>query len=80
MVQLSSWHARQLVFVDESASNLRTPDRKYGWAAVGKRAVTTKSFQKGQHYSILPVYTIDGYIAWEVYEGGVNTEMFNVFI
>jgi len=63
MVQLSSWHAQQLVFVNESAFNLRTPDRKYGWAAVGKRAVMTESFQKGQHYSILSAYTIDNYIA-----------------
>ncbi len=62
MVQLSSWHARQLVFVDESAFNLRTPDRKYGWAAVGKQAVTTEFFKKGQHYSILSAYTVDGYI------------------
>jgi len=69
-MQLSSWHARQLVFVDKSAFNLRTPDRKYGWAAVGKRAVTTESFKKGQHYSILPAYTVDGYITWEVYKGG----------
>ncbi len=79
MVQLSDWHAKQLVFVDESAANLRTPDRKFGWAAVGKRAVTTESFQKGRHYLILPAYTIDGYIAWDVYEGGVNKEMFNTF-
>jgi len=48
--------------------------------AVGKRAVTTESFKKGQHYSILPAYTVDGYITWEVYKGGVNTDMFNDFI
>jgi len=29
-----------------------------------------ESFQKGKHYSILSAYTIDNYIAWEVYEGG----------
>ncbi len=70
MVQLSSWHAQHLVFVDESACNLRTLDRKFGWADVGKRAVTTESLNKGKHYSILPAYTIDGYMAWEVHEGG----------
>jgi len=80
MVQLSSWHANQLVFVDKSAANLHTADRKFGWAAVKKQAVTKESFQKGKHYSILSAYTIDGYIAWEVYEGGVNKEMFNTFI
>jgi hypothetical protein len=63
MVQLSSWHANQLVFVDKSAVNLCTADRKFGWAAVEKQAVMKESFQKGKHYSILSAYTIDGYIA-----------------
>ncbi len=79
-MQLSSWHAQQLVFVDESVFNLCISDRKYDWAAVRKQAVMMKFFQKEQHYSILSAYTINSYIVWEVYEERVNTDMFNDFI
>lgn len=63
MVQLSGWHAKQLVFVDGSAANLRTPDRKFGWAAVGKgqsrrshsrKEGITVSFQHIQLMATLP--------------------------
>jgi hypothetical protein len=30
-----SWIADQLIFLDESAANERTGDRKYGWSPVG---------------------------------------------
>ncbi len=62
MMQLSSWHAQQLVFVDESVFNLHILNRKYDWAAVRKQAVMTEFFQKEQHYSILSAYTINSYI------------------
>jgi len=34
MVQLSQWKSEQMVFVDESAVNERTADRKWGWAPI----------------------------------------------
>ncbi len=61
-MQLSSWHAQQLVFVNESVFNLCILNRKYDWAAVRKQAVTTEFFKKEQHYSILSVYTVNSYI------------------
>jgi hypothetical protein len=36
---LKEWNARQLIFVDESAANERTQDRKYGWAPIGKAPI-----------------------------------------
>ncbi len=63
MMQLSSWHAWQLVFINESVFNLCTLNRKYNWAAVKKQAVTTEFFQKEKHYSILSAYTVNDYIA-----------------
>jgi hypothetical protein len=32
---MSEWNADQILFLDESAANERTADRKYGWAPVG---------------------------------------------
>ena len=33
--KMGNWTAEQLIFIDESAANERTADRKYGWAPVG---------------------------------------------
>jgi len=45
MTQLSQWTADQLVFLDESAANERTKDRKYGWAPVDVKA-TLSTFHR----------------------------------
>ncbi len=29
---------------------------------------------------MLPAYTVDGYVAWEVYHGSVNERIFNDFV
>ena len=33
--KLTEFTAKQLLFLDESAANERTSDRKYGWAPIG---------------------------------------------
>jgi hypothetical protein len=79
-VKSASWEGRQLIFIDESAANERTADRKYGWAPVG---VTTEVFtplRRSERWSILPVYTADGFIEYEIAHTGWNTEMFNNFV
>src|SRR5437667_12295819 len=35
ILKLAGWDASQLLFLDESAANERTMDRKYGWAPIG---------------------------------------------
>ena len=69
-----------MVFIDESAANERTADRKYGWAPVGQIARASFSMQRSTRWSILPAYTIEGYITWEIIQGSYNTELFNAFI
>ena len=61
------------MFVDESAANERTLDRKYGWSLIGTQYVVTEEL-------ILPVYTQDGYIAWDILHGSYTIELFNQFI
>jgi hypothetical protein len=60
---LSSWTADQLVFIDESAANKRSADRKYGWTPIGQKAIQSTPLKHFERYSILPAYTIDGYVA-----------------
>ncbi len=77
---MTEWRPDQLVFVDESAANERTGDRKYGWAPVGAVAEVSELLKYTEKWSILPMFTVDGYEAWEVIHGSYNTELFNAFI
>ena len=68
------------MFIDESAANERTLDRKYGWSRIGTQCVVTEELKKSKKWSILPVYTQDGYIAWDILHGSYTIELFNQFI
>ena len=80
LAQLSQYLASQLVFVDETASDLKTTHRKWAWSPRGCRAPIRTHLQSGRRYSILPAYTTEGYIAHMVEEGSITGELFNRFI
>jgi hypothetical protein len=70
----------QLVFVDESASNERTAERKFGWSMRGDPCRVRRSNKRSKRWSILPAITIQGYVAWEIYQDSFTTARFNAFI
>jgi hypothetical protein len=74
--KLAGYTANQLIFVDESAANERTGDRKYGWAPIGVTPVEYRSFQRSERWSILPAYTVDGFITWGITHGSFTARMF----
>jgi hypothetical protein len=80
MARMSEWSAEMLVFVDESAACERTGHRKYGWAPQGIKATITTLLKRSKRWSILPAFTVLGYIAWEVIHGSITTEIFNQWI
>ena len=57
--------ANMLMFVDEAAKDERTLSRKYGRSHKGIRCVAGRKFVRGLHYSIVPVITLDGIIAYD---------------
>jgi DDE superfamily endonuclease len=77
---LANYDANQLIFVDESAANEHTGDRKYGWAPIGVRPIENRSFRRSERWSILPAYTVDGFITWEVVHGSFSAQKFEEFI
>jgi hypothetical protein len=77
---LADWSYEQLMYVDESAANERSLDRKYGWSRKGVAARCIAPFRRSEKWSILPVYTHDGFIDWEVVRGSYNAAMFIEFI
>ncbi len=79
-IELCTMSAEQLVFVDESAANERTMNRRMGWSP---RGFPCKVRMPGRHsvrWSILPAITIEGYISWDIYQGSIDGERFNHFI
>lgn len=58
-------HTYQVVFVDESASNPSAKHRKCGWSPVLSPTEKTddpESIKRHNRWSILPAYTIEGYL------------------
>ena len=78
--ELATWDASQLLFLDESACNERTRDRKYGWAPLGVTPVLYQSIKRSERWSILPVYTSNGMLVWEIIQGSYNMELFIEFV
>jgi transposase len=75
------WHARQLVFIDESAANERTRDRKYGWSPQGFKATDILPIKRSQRWSILPALTVDGYLDGTlIYQGSITADIFESWI
>lgn len=68
------------VFLDESAVDGRTGQRRQGWSHMGTPCVRRMSFMRGTRYSILPALTIDGIIALDIVEGSITKEKFLQFL
>lgn len=78
--RLVTWEARMLVFIDESAANEHTKDRKYGYAKRGITLIVHRSAKRTERYSILPAYTLDGLISYYIYQGSYTAALFNWYI
>ena len=68
------------MFLDESACNKHTGDRKYGWAPIGEIAMMSEPLKYTEKFSVLPLYTENGYIAWDILKGSYDTDKFNEFM
>ena len=79
-IHMAQLVAEQLVFVDESSFNRQTGWRLYTYRPIGEDARYQASRDRGPSYSILPAYTIEGYIACGVKQGYYNRDEFLEFI
>lgn len=80
MEKLTEFTHDQILFVDESAANERTMDRKYGWAPTGSPAQLVAPLKRSKKWSILPVYTSEGFIDYEIIHGSYNAVLFKNFL
>ncbi|KAF8236719.1 hypothetical protein L208DRAFT_1525253, partial [Tricholoma matsutake] len=63
---------QMMMFIDEAAQNRRSSQRPKGWALLGRRCVQKQFFVCGEHYSILPILTLDGLITYNIIPGSVT--------
>ena len=80
LMRVEDFYDDQLVFLDESAANEFTKDRKFGWSLVGCPAVKERDFRRSERWSILPAYTTGGYMAWKIFQGSYTKQIFNHFV
>jgi transposase len=66
--------------LDESAANERTGDRKYGWSPIGVECGQFTSIKRSERWSVLPALDVEGYFAWLIYQGGITSDIFLMFI
>jgi hypothetical protein len=77
VARIKDYHQDQFVFVDESASNQRSMDRKYGWSPINTPAIGIQALKREKRWSILPAYTIDGYLpGYLIHQGSITKDMF----
>jgi transposase len=69
-----------LMFGDEASKDERTLARRWGWSLRGTRCIQRKCFVRGKQFSILPILTLDGIIAYDIIEGSMTTEHFVQFL
>ena len=76
----TQWKHYKIIFVDESAVNERTKDRKYG-GRLSLSVLLSVAPTNDQRWSILPAYTSrSGYIAYEIVQGSITKDLFLQFL
>jgi len=68
------------MYIDETAVNELTVARRYGWSPKGHRAKLVTSAKRTKKWSILPLYTYDGFVDWMIIHGSFNGDYFIQFL
>ncbi|XP_031565977.1 uncharacterized protein LOC116301108 [Actinia tenebrosa] len=75
--RVSAFIRNQLLFVDESAKDSRTFQRRYARDLVGTGRISIKgNFTRGSRYSVLAAISVDGVIASHVIDGAYDREQY----
>lgn len=80
-IKMGQYRASQLVVVDESATNERGLDRRWGWSSRGTAyRMVSSSAARSKCWSILPAFGINGYLEVDIHHGSFNSERFVLFV
>jgi hypothetical protein len=70
----------QLMFTDEAAKDDRTHCRTHGYSPAGVPCVERTVWVRNQRISVTPLLTLDGIIAYELFDGSVTSDRFIQFL
>ena len=74
--QVANYSPDMVVYVDESAANEHTKDRKWGWSSFGITPLVSRPVKRSERWSILPAYTVDGIICSYIFQGSITSARF----
>lgn len=75
------YRANQLVVVDESATNEKDLDTRWGWSPRGTAyRMVSSTARRSKYWSILPAIGINGYLDVDIFQGSFNGDRFVLFI
>ncbi|RKK26451.1 hypothetical protein BFJ66_g17116 [Fusarium oxysporum f. sp. cepae] len=80
LYKLSFYRSYQLVYIDESGCDRRVGRRRFGWAPKGVTPVQIDRFHRDQRYQILPAYTQEGILHYDIFPGSTDSAKFEEFI
>jgi hypothetical protein len=80
IASIGRYRIDQLVFLDESSKDERTPTRFYGYSEINSRALKKVVFIQGKRYTLLPALTKKGIIAVDIMEGSCTKQRFKEFV
>ena len=80
VMRLSEFSANQLIFVDESAANEHTAQRKRGWSELGIKPTVSLPLKRTKRWSMLPAYSLDGILTYELFHGSIDGPRFAMFL
>ena len=63
---MAQYDPKQLIILDESACDQKAVRCRTGWSLMGVAPQVAQRLHCRERYSILPAYTVDGYIAYRV--------------
>ena len=77
--EINAFEFDRLIFLDECGVNTSMTPR-YARAMRGQRALCHVPFQRGTNISVLASVTAQGVLAWNAYDGAVDSERFVAFL
>jgi hypothetical protein len=77
---LSDFRSYHLVYVNESGCDNRIGFRRTGWSPLGVTPVQIARLHRDQRHQILPAYTQDGILLARIFQGSIDTVVFEDFI
>lgn len=80
MLDMSLFSSEMLVFLDESGTDRRDAQRRYGYSLRGKPAKAVSLHSRGSHVSAIAAMCSEGVLACQLVEGGVNSNTFESFL